>query len=73
MDSERFHGLGWTFGQARSRWQALRALVILAALVATLGAFGSTAEAAPKCTNPGGHTLPGPGTEQNPHCARGGR
>lgn len=48
-----------------------RALVLVVALAVAFGAFGGGVEAAPKCTNPGGHTLQGPATEQNPHCARG--
>jgi hypothetical protein len=53
--------------------QALRArsLVLVVALAVAFGAFGGGVEAAPKCTNPGGHTLQGPATEKNPHCVRG--
>ena len=46
-----------------------RALVLLVALVVALGASVGSAAAAPKCTNPGGHTLTGTATEKNPHCA----
>ena len=47
-----------------------RALVLLVALAVALGVSAGGAAAAPKCTNPGGHTLEGPATEHNPHCVR---